>query len=318
MKVNQLSYTTTVEQISGLQAEAPLKPFVKWAGGKSQLLAEIRRTYPQGLGSSITKYAEPFVGGGAVLMDILNRFSLQSVFICDINRELIATYSVIRDDPSSLIALLAEMQEQYLPLGMEERKTFFYGKCDRFNKLKVREDLGIDAVESAALFIFLNRTCFNGLYRVNAKGLYNVPMGIYKKPLICDAENIRRLSLKLQNVTIVCGDYRISDCFIDKNTFVYFDPPYRPLTETASFTSYAVNGFDDAAQRQLAEYVDTVSRRGAKVVVSNSDPKNVDENDNFFDELYGRHQINRVGAMRMINSNGKARGRINELLIWSA
>jgi DNA adenine methylase len=143
-------------------------------------------------------------------------------------------------------------------------------------------------------------------------------MGVYKNPLICDSDNLLGISAKLQNVTIVCGDYKKSSSFIDEQTFIYFDPPYRPLTMTASFTSYTSDGFDDLAQRELAEFVDAISRRGAKVVVSNSDPKNVDENDNFFDKLYERHQINRVKAVRMINSNGQARGKINELLICSA
>ena len=170
-------------------------------------------------------------------------------------------------------------------------------------------------IEKAALMIFLNKTCFNGLFRVNKKGLFNVPMGAYKNPLICDEENLRAVSKKLKSVTIVCGDYKESARFIDENTFVYFDPPYRPLTETAGFTSYSENPFEDAEQIELANFVTEMSDRGAKVLVSNSDPKNANEEDDFFDDIYSSHTIRRIEATRMINSNADARGKIRELLI---
>ena len=163
--------------------------------------------------------------------------------------------------------------------------------------------------------IFLNKTCFNGLYRVNKKGLFNVPIGSYKNPLICDEDNLRAVSEKLQNVIIVCGDYKKAEEFIDEKTFVYFDPPYRPLTDTASFTAYTENLFNDNEQIELANFVDAMHARGAKIVVSNSDPKNSNTEDDFFDEIYKSHKIKRVGATRMINCNGEARGKITELLI---
>ena len=161
----------------------------------------------------------------------------------------------------------------------------------------------------------MNKTCFNGLYRVNKKGAYNVPMGAYKRPLICDEENLRGISAKLQNVEIVCGDYSKARDFIDEHTFVYFDPPYRPLTATASFTSYTADCFNDDDQIALAKFVDEMAAKGAKVVVSNSDPKNPDEEDMFFDDIYAAHKIRRVSATRMINSKATARGKISELLI---
>ena len=170
-------------------------------------------------------------------------------------------------------------------------------------------------IEKAALMIFLNKTCFNGLFRVNKKGLFNVPMGSYKNPLICDEHNLRAVSNKLQKVTIVCGDYRESANFIDNRTFVYFDPPYRPITNTANFTAYTEQLFNDKEQIELARFVDDMDRKGAKVVVSNSDPKNSDAEDNFFDNVYSRHKIKRVEATRMINCNSKGRGKIKELLI---
>lgn len=290
-----------------------VKPFLKWAGGKGQLLKEIEKYYPFKNGK-ITKYAEPFIGGGAVLFDILSKYDLEEIYISDINAELVNAYRIIRDDIDELIDLLAKYQSEYVPFDKEERKSYYMEKRERFNDLKVNGDETIN-IEKAALMIFLNKTCFNGLYRVNKKGLFNVPMGAYKNPMICDESNLRAVSEKLQNVTIVCGDYRKSAEFIDENTFVYFDPPYRPITDTASFTAYTENLFNDDEQVELARFVDDMHRKGAKVVVSNSDPKNSNTADDFFDNIYSSHKIKRVEATRMINCNSEARGKIKELLI---
>lgn len=291
----------------------PIKPFLKWAGGKGQLLSQIQELYPFG-DTKIKRYAEPFIGGGAVLFDILSKYELDEVYISDINAELINTYRAIRDDVDGLINFLKPMEEKFIPMEIEERKEYFYKQRDRFNELKSKENNNVD-FEKAALMIFLNKTCFNGLYRVNKKGLFNVPMGGYKKPKICDEKNIRAVSERLQNVNIVHGDYKQSESFIDSNTFVYFDPPYRPITESASFTAYTEYDFNDKEQIELAEFVNKINDKGAKIVVSNSDPKNTDENDDFFDEIYSSHSIKRVDASRMINSNGAKRGKIKELLI---
>ena len=285
-----------------------VKPFIKWAGGKSQLLDMIREKYP----SNIKRYCEPFVGGGAVLLDVLTNFQPKEVLINDINSELTNTYIHIRDNSEIIISLLLEMQDAFWSMGNNERKEYFYLKRDRFNELIKQES---STEEKAALFIFLNKTCFNGLYRVNGKGLYNVPMGDYKKPLICDTDNIRLISSLLYGIDIQCGDYSECASFIDNNTFVYIDPPYRPLSETSSFTSYAKTEFGDEQQIQLGHFVEQISQKGAKVVASNSDPKNTNDNDNFFDDIYQKFNINRVSATRMINSNSKGRGTINELLI---
>lgn len=290
-----------------------LKPFVKWAGGKSQLLGDIRRRYPDGLGANFTKYCEPFVGGGAVLLDVIS-LGFDSVYISDTNRELINTYSAIKNNVSALIDVLATLQAHFWPLDTEQRKIYYYARRDEFNDLKINGDATTNT-RKAALFVFLNRTCFNGLFRVNSKGLYNVPMGAYKKPLICDDGNLRELNHALQNVEIHWGDYRDSLGFINNKTFVYIDPPYRPLTATASFTAYNETPFDDSEQVALAQFVESISERGAKVVISNSDPKNSDVSDEFFDELYGTFTIDRVSAKRMINCNGESRGNISELLI---
>lgn len=287
-----------------------VKPFVKWVGGKSQLLKEIRAKYPE----KIDKYCEPFVGGGAVLLDVLTNCQPKEVLINDINAELVNTYSNIKNNVDELIGMLIEMQHSFWTKNDIDRKAMYLANREYFNDLKVNRDEQIN-VEKAALFIFLNKTCFNGLYRVNRKGLFNVPMGAYKNPPICDTENLKFISKLLQNVQIKCGDYSECKEFIGDNTFVYIDPPYRPLTETSSFTSYSENEFGDTQQIELGQFVDDISAKGAKVVVSNSDPKNIDENDCFFDDLYSSYTIMRVSAKRMINSKASGRGCINELLI---
>lgn len=293
--------------------EKTVKPFLKWAGGKSQLLKEIECYYPFDSGK-ITKYAEPFVGGGAVLFDILSKYDLEQIYISDINAELINTYRIIRYDVDALIEMLYGMKNEFIPLDTDARKEYYMKKRERFNDLKVNGNENIN-IEKAALMIFLNKTCFNGLFRVNKKGLFNVPMGSYKNPMICDEANLRAVSEKLQKVTIVCGDYRESADFIDENTFVYFDPPYRPITDTASFTAYTENLFNDEEQIELARFVDEMHKKGAKVVISNSDPKNTNTKDDFFDNIYSAYKIKRVEATRMINCNSEARGKIKELLI---
>lgn len=288
------------------------KPFLKWAGGKSQLLKDIQHYYPFA-DSTINKYAEPFVGGGAVLFDILSQYSLNEVYISDINGALINTYSVIQQMPDELIKKLKRMQDEFLPLDDDLRKKYYQAQRTRFNDLKMNHNQEI--IEQAALMIFLNKTCFNGLFRVNKKGLFNVPMGNYKQPTICDEDNIYAVAKALEKVSIVCADYHKSLDFIDKNTFVYLDPPYRPLSATASFTSYTQNLFNDESQKDLADFFARLDKKGAKIVVSNSDPKNIDESDNFFDDIYAPYQINRIEANRMINSNALLRGKIRELLI---
>ena len=289
------------------------KPFIKWVGGKGQLLSEINKLYPVELGKNINKYAEIFVGGGAVLFDILSKYKLDEVYISDKNLELINTYKSIRDDVGILIKLLKEMEEQYTSLNNENRKLYYYEKRREYNNLKI--NIEENNIEKAVLFIFLNKTCFNGLYRVNKKGEFNVPIGTYKKPKICDEENLKNVSMALKKVKIVYADYRESEEFIDNRTFVYIDPPYRPLNITSSFTSYTENNFNDKEQIELAEYINVLNKKGVKIVISNSDPKNNNTDDNFFDELYKNYNINRVKATRMLNSNASLRGAINELLI---
>ena len=290
------------------------KPFLKWAGGKGQLLKEISAYYPFEKDKTITKYAEPFVGGGAVLFDVLNKFSPDEVYISDINKDLIDTYLAIRDNVDELIWRLESVEKAYLELDDAGRKDMYMKARGRFNELKHMDRTELNP-EKSMIMIFLNRTCFNGLYRVNKKGDFNVPAGAYKNPQICNEDNLRAVSKKLKNVKIVCGDYKESADFIDDKTFVYFDPPYRPLTPTANFTSYTEELFDDKNQLELARFVQELDNKGAKIVVSNSDPKNTNKDDDFFDKVYSKQNIKRVSATRMINRNSDARGKISELLI---
>ncbi|MDR2762713.1 MAG: DNA adenine methylase [Planctomycetaceae bacterium] len=299
------------------------RPFVKWVGGKGQLLNEIQKIYSAGLGTKWTKYAEPFVGGGAVLFNVLNKYYLKDVYISDLNYELIITYRIIRDSVEKLVKRLKQLQKEFIPLSTENRKIFYYEKRGQFNILKsnitqIYSSLDLDLVELASLFIFLNKTCFNGLYRVNQSGEHNVPMGSYKNPKICDSDNLFSVSSKLQDVQMVCGDYQQSRDFIDSETFVYFDPPYRPISETSSFASYTQDGFNDAQQQKLADFINEINDLDALIIASNSDPNNINSDDHFFERLYASYCIKHVDATRMINCNSSARGCIKELLVTNA
>lgn len=292
--------------------ERNTRPFIKWAGGKGQLLEVLKANLPKGMGTKITKYAEPFVGGGALLFALLSEYSLEEVYIGDTNKELINVYTVIRDNCEALLSELHTIQEEYEKLEIEAQQAYYYSKRDEYNELRLSTDT---AIKKATLFIFLNKTCFNGLYRVNKAGKFNVPAGRYKNPMICDKENIINVSQKLQKVKIRACDYHEVQSFADKKTLVYFDPPYRPLNTTSTFTSYTENQFNDDDQIELANFYKKLSDYGVKVLMSNSDPHNVDINDTFFDDLYKDFNIQRINATRVINSKSEKRGNVSELLI---
>ena len=289
----------------------PAKPFVKWVGGKTQLLDDIKKTLPRNLSQiNDMTYIEPFVGGGAVLFWILQEYpNIARAIINDVNEELICTYRIIKSGVEKLILELTRIQTEYLALDDAARKDYYLSQRERYN-IKNKSDL-----ETAALFIFLNRSCFNGLYRVNSKGKFNVPHGRYANPKICDAETLRADSAILQRVEILCGDFAQTGKYADDNALFYFDPPYRPLTDTSAFTSYAKNGFDDAEQTRLRDFCEQIATQKSLFVASNSDPQNVDNEDDFFDHLYKRFSIKRVSAARMINSKGNGRGAISEIMI---
>ncbi len=287
------------------------KPFLKWAGGKTQLLSEIASKFPYKNMDEFS-YVEPFVGSGAVLFWVLNNFPrLQSVVINDMNTDLINTYKTVKINVTDLISILKKIEKEYHDLSnkIEQKKVYYYNKRVLFN---TRES---DVVEQAALFIFLNRACFNGLYRVNRKNEFNVPIGSYKTPMICDSNNLMLASKFLQSVEILCGDFKATADFITKNSVFYFDPPYKPLSETSSFNSYTKDEFDDDEQVRLKKFCDKLDAQNCKWLLSNSDVKGNGSNNNFFDDLFGRYQIDRVVAKRSINANPNKRGKLTELLI---
>lgn len=292
------------------------KPFLKWAGGKGQLLDIFENFYPEDLkGENISKYVEPFVGAGAVLFDLVSKYEFKEIIINDINAALIATYKVIQNDIECLISKIVNLEKKYNIATEETKKEIFYNARIQFNILKkIEESEKEKDAELAALMIFLNRTCFNGLYRENKKGDFNVPFNNVKK-LNFDIENLKKVNGVLKNATIFCGDFENTSKFIDDTTFVYADPPYRPLTTTSAFVDYTKNAFDDAEQERLSLWIKTIVGSGAKFMLSNSDPKNVDKNDNFFEQLYDCFSINEVKASRNINSKSNGRGKISELLI---
>ncbi len=297
------------------------KPFLKWAGGKVQLLTQFRQYYPQALqADELTRYIEPFLGGGAVFLDVAQRFpSIQSAYLFDINEQLVLAYQVIKHDPDTLIENLSKLSGEYFELHDSERKELYYDIRSRYNQ----EHHSLDYrhyskswIQRAAKMLFLNKTCYNGLFRVNRKGEFNVPYGKYKKPRILDRENILRVAELLQKAEICLGDFTKSEDAVTDESFVYFDPPYRPISKTSSFTSYAKHVFDDGEQVRLGEYYRTLAQTyQAKLMLSNSDPKNENEEDHFFEELYHGFKIKRVNANRMINSNPQKRGQITELLV---
>lgn len=300
------------------------KPFLKWAGGKSQLLTTIEDSFPKEIKKTlkINKYFEVFVGGGALYFYLMNNYDVGEAYLYDINPELILTYNVIKENPKELINLLSDLQEEYVPLGQEDRKEYYLNIRHNFNENLVDFDFDIEShncsdeqVTRASQVIFMNKTCFNGLFRLNKKGKFNVPHGRYKNPLICDKNNIMAVSKTLKHTHIINGNYDKSEDLIDGNSLVYLDPPYRPLSDKSSFTTYAGFEFTDEHQIELGNFYKRISDKGAKAILSNSDPKNEDPDDNFFDNLYKDFNIKRVQAKRSINSNGKKRGLINEILV---
>ena len=288
------------------------KPFLKWAGGKTQLISEIEKNLPHFAIKRKFTYVEPFVGSGAVLFWVLSEFAhMEKAVINDINEDLINTYKTIQSMPKELISVLENLQGEYHSLenSTDKKSEYYYKKRTLFNNRKQGQ------IEHSALFIFLNRTCFNGLYRVNRKNEFNVPMGSYKKPTICDKSNILAVSKALQKVELLCGDFEQTVNYTSSNTFFYFDPPYKPLSETSSFNSYAKDEFNDEEQIRLKNFCDKLDSLGHSWILSNSDVKGKNPDDNFFDDLYSDYWIDRVWASRSVNANPEKRGKLTELLI---
>lgn len=298
----------------------PAKPFLKWAGGKGQLLEEFNQRLPEEILKSkkIKNYVEPFIGGGAMFFFLKNNYHIKNSTIMDINKELILGYNVIKKKSARLIDELCALEADYLSKNEADRKDYYYLIRTEYNTQMIDFDyskFNSDWIKRASYLIFLNKTCFNGLFRQNKKGEFNVPIGRYKNPKICDNENISHVSKALKNTQIICGDFSTSEEYITPQTMVYLDPPYRPINKTSHFTSYAKEGFSDDDQIRLAQFFRDMEKKGAYLMLSNSDPKNNDPDDQFFDELYSNYYIERVPAKRFINCDASKRGSINEIIV---
>lgn len=294
------------------------KPFIKWVGGKSQLIPEITQRLPEYVEKGLPyQYVEPFTGSAAVALYLLDSPTPPTkVILSDINTDLVNLYEVVKSHPQKLLDFLQTLQDEYDQLeDKEAKKPYYYAKREEFN---LREN---NTVKHAGLFMFLNRAGFNGLYRVNSKNQFNVPIGSYKQPKFVFEEVIHRASELLTNVEMLNTSFEdtlrtAQETNIDNlPTFVYLDPPYKPLSESSSFTSYAKDSFNDDDQVKLKQVCDLLNEQGYQWLLSNSDTTNLDPENKFFDELYSEYTIERVSAGRSINSKGSKRGKINELLI---
>jgi DNA adenine methylase len=283
------------------------RPFLKWAGGKTQLLDEIEPRLPSKEIESgqIDTYIEPFIGGGAVFFHIAQKYPhIRHFVILDVNEDLVNCYNAVKNSVASVITKLRRLENEYLKNDESARSDMYYRIRKKFNSDR-----------SPAKLIFLNKTCFNGLYRVNRSNEFNVPFGNYKNPAICDEENLMAASTILQDAEIIAADFEISERYINKHCFVYLDPPYRPISTTASFTSYAKGNFTEKDQVRLAGFCERIKQKGARFLLSNSDPKNENSKDHFFEDHYKDFKTERVKAIRAINCQGARRGTISELLI---
>lgn len=264
--------------------------FVKWAGGKKQLLEQFKPFFPK----EIKRYFEPFVGGGAIAFYIIKHYNPKEVYLSDINEELVNTYNVIKNNVEELIKLLKKMKAQH------SEETYY--------KIRAEDPKLLCDIDRASRFIYLNKTCFNGLYRVNSKGGFNVPIGSYKNPAIVNEEELREISHLLKNAKIEVKQFNEAVKDAQKGDFVYFDPPYYPLDNKKSFTTYTKEQFLEKEQEQLAKAFNELDKRGCKVMLSNSDTE-------LIKGLYKEHKINIVKATRMINCDATKRGKINEVVV---
>jgi DNA adenine methylase len=278
----------------------------------------------------IKRYVEPFLGGGALYFYLKKNYIIEESYLSDNNQDLILTYNVIKNYTKQLIDRLKEIESEHLEKIEEHRKNNYYKLREAYNNQDInyienqpdtnqiieraQQDIN-EIIERASYFIFLNKTCYNGLYRLNSNGKFNVPFGRYKNPVICNENNLHVVAETLKNTLIYPGDFHKSEKFITKESFVYLDPPYRPLNSTSNFTAYSGGGFNDNSQMELAKFFREIDRKGAMIMLSNSDPQNHDENDKFFDDLYHKYKIERVPAKRNINRDANKRGMVNELII---
>ena len=289
-----------------------IKPFVKWAGGKGKLAQVLNGHLPQDFEeySNIT-YIEPFVGGGAMMFYMIKHHTnIERIVINDINKDLMHCYKLVKDNPKVLIDRLKELEKGYYAQNCENgRKEFYYAIREAYNV----EQVGAD--ERAAFFVFLNHTCFNGLYRENKSGHFNVPVGRYKDPKICNEKVIMADHEALSRIEILNGDYKVIADYLGSGfNFIYFDPPYRPLLGSSNFKDYSKSSFGDKEQEELKQFCDFLDGKGCKIMLSNSNSKNEDGS-SYFEELYQGYSYREIFAPRIINAFADRRKDQLEVLI---
>ncbi len=279
-----------------------IKPFLKWVGGKTKLLAEIEKNFPKNLRNKKFSYVEPFLGGGAVFFYLSQKHNIEKAYLNDLNKKLINAYTDVKDNCFELIEKVKKLESDYY--GSIDKKTFFLDKRKEFNSSN-------KSIQKSALFVFLNKTGFNGMYRENSKGEYNIPFGQMKKPLICNESLLKNISKLLNDKKVVFSSKSFEKVMADeKEAFYYLDPPYRPISKTSSFTDYTKKSFDDEMQLSLKDYCDKVDEKGSFFMQSNSYSE-----DGFFQNLYQNRKINNLKVMRTISAEGKKRKKVSEILI---
>jgi DNA adenine methylase len=279
-----------------------VKPFLKWVGGKTKLLSEIEKNLPKNLIKKSFNYVEPFLGGGAVFFHLIQKFDIEKAYLNDLNNKLIDVYKDVRDKNTELIQKLKKLESDYY--GSSDKKMFFLGQREKFNSSK-------KSVQKSALFIFLNKTGFNGMYRENSKGEYNIPFGQMKVPVICNKDLLEKTSKLLKDKDITFSSKSFDKLILtNKDTFYYLDPPYRPISKTSSFTDYTKSIFNDKTQRLLKEYCDKIDKKGSLFMQSNSYSE-----DGFFQKLYQNRKINNLKVMRTISADGNKRSKAKEIII---
>ena len=280
---------------------AQVKPFLKWVGGKTKLLSEIEKNLPKNLIKKRFNYVEPFLGGGAVFFHLIQKFNIEKAYLNDLNEKLIDVYKDVRDNKNELINELEKIQKDYYNTN---KKMFFLDKRNEFNAIK-------KSIKKSAIFIFLNKTGFNGMYRENSKGEFNIPFGQMKKPLICNKDVLEKTSNLLNDNDIAFSSKSFNKLIpTEQDTFYYLDPPYRPISKTSSFTDYTKSSFNDTTQRSLKEYCDKIDKSGSFFMQSNSY-----SDDGFFQKLYKNRKINNLKVTRTISADGNKRNKVKEIII---
>ena len=279
-----------------------IKPFLKWVGGKTKLLSYIEKNLPKELKKRKFNYVEPFLGGGAAFFHLVQKFNIEKAYLNDINNKLIDTYKHVRDDKPELTQKLKKLETDYY--GSSDKKMFFLDQREKFNSSK-------KSVKKSALFIFLNKTGFNGMYRENSKGEYNIPFGQMKDPVICNKDLLEKTSKLLKDKEVIFSSKSFENVMADdKEVFYYLDPPYRPISKTSSFTDYTKSSFNDKTQFALKEYCDKIDKKGSFFMQSNSY-----SDDGFFQNLYQNRKINNLKVMRTISADGSKRSKAKEIII---